>query len=555
MSLYTDYDFIGFTYNGKHSIRDLGIYRTSNSNRFEDNLTPTLKEKTASVEGMDGQYYFGTKVEQKVFTIPFAFDGLSEKQVRNLKKVFNGDGIHELIFDEYPYKVYSAKVTGTASMKHLCFEVEGQRKYRGEGSIQFTCYYPYARTRHSNELKTYSGKVLPITYIKTTEDGENYYYELQAEKIKTVSCGIIVSSDYSLSYNRPFYNGESLCETVSISYQVLGEKTIRIFQEPGNVSTSSYIINPKMLAENKKILIHSISYTLVSTKKAFSGNSSPVVSPSYTPTITQDGVTYQYQDCGAFGTMSDLPNGKILNHFNIVDFPNKWQWADASDLPLHGLDNEDHGDVSPPFVLTLTNLPKFVQVEWGNLKVEVETEYNPEEKGEYGTLVWSSKTGLVTNLKGSILPHSGSTVGTVQDGDIVVRARTSEEEDWEEITSWEEEGEIISEEDVSLTGTSGKDGQTSTAMGMEITLYPVTLTYTTKISSQEYTDADTKTVIEGNKEGISLQNGGNHWILQKSTTTRLKESEVKLEGVSYSYTTPSTEVSITKSLEYDYLYY
>ena len=141
-----DLDFIGFAYNGKHSYRDLKIYRTSNGDRYEMNLTPTMTEKTASVDGQVGQYFFGIKIETLNIPVSFAFDDLSEAELLELKRVFNGEGIHDLVFDETPYKVYSAKVTGSALVKHLCFEINGMRHYRGEGSVQFTCYYPYAHT-------------------------------------------------------------------------------------------------------------------------------------------------------------------------------------------------------------------------------------------------------------------------------------------------------------------------------------------------------------------------------------------------------------------------
>lgn len=139
-------DFIGFTYNGYHSIRDLNIYRTSDGSRYNENLTATMTDKTADVPGGDGQYYFGTQFKNRTFNVSYAFDALSESGLAKLKEVFRGDGIHELIFDETPYKVWSAKVTGTASIKHLCFEENGERVYKGEGSITFTCYYPYAHT-------------------------------------------------------------------------------------------------------------------------------------------------------------------------------------------------------------------------------------------------------------------------------------------------------------------------------------------------------------------------------------------------------------------------
>ena len=42
--------------------------------------------------------------------------------------------------------MYSAKVTGTPQLKTICFDESGKRIYKGEGTIQFTCYYPFAHT-------------------------------------------------------------------------------------------------------------------------------------------------------------------------------------------------------------------------------------------------------------------------------------------------------------------------------------------------------------------------------------------------------------------------
>lgn len=79
---------------------------------------------------------------------------MSESQLRELREFFGDKQIHPLVFDERPYKTYQAKVTGTATLKHVPFcvkvkdedgdgEVE-KRIYKGEGTIQFTCYQPYA---------------------------------------------------------------------------------------------------------------------------------------------------------------------------------------------------------------------------------------------------------------------------------------------------------------------------------------------------------------------------------------------------------------------------
>jgi hypothetical protein len=42
-----------------------------------------------------------------------------------------------LIFDENPYKIYRAKVTGTATIKYIPFNEgkEQERVYKGEGTI------------------------------------------------------------------------------------------------------------------------------------------------------------------------------------------------------------------------------------------------------------------------------------------------------------------------------------------------------------------------------------------------------------------------------------
>ena len=141
----TDSDFIGFTFNNTHS-SSLGIVRTSDGSRFNENLLPTIQDKTIQVPGGDGTYYFGSFYTQKQFNIPFAFDSLTEEQFAALKRWLGDKQIHELIFDELPYKAYQAKITGSATIKHIPFDENGKRIYKGEGSVQFTAYYPYAKS-------------------------------------------------------------------------------------------------------------------------------------------------------------------------------------------------------------------------------------------------------------------------------------------------------------------------------------------------------------------------------------------------------------------------
>ena len=139
-------DYIGFTFNGIHSSQ-LGIIRTSDGSRFNENLLPTMQDKTVQVPGGDGTYYFGSYYTQKSFTIPFAFEDLTEEEFAALKRWLGDKGVHELWFDEAPYKYYRAKVTGSATIKHIPFGTTGERVYKGEGSVQFTAFQPFARSR------------------------------------------------------------------------------------------------------------------------------------------------------------------------------------------------------------------------------------------------------------------------------------------------------------------------------------------------------------------------------------------------------------------------
>jgi hypothetical protein len=130
-------DFLGFSYGrGWHSIRNGHIWRTSDGSRYNTNLIPTLTDKTIDAPGNDGQYYFNSFHKNRTFSISFAFDELTESGIRGLQQLFNGKDIKELIFDERPYVAYDAKVTGTPTIKAICFDDKnGNRVYKGEGTI------------------------------------------------------------------------------------------------------------------------------------------------------------------------------------------------------------------------------------------------------------------------------------------------------------------------------------------------------------------------------------------------------------------------------------
>ena len=145
-------DFIGFTFNGVHS-SDMGIIRTSDGSRFTENLLPTFTDKTVQIPGGDGTYYFGSNYTQRQISISVATDELTEIQFRQLKQWLGDKQIHPLVFDEAPYKTYMVKTSSAPTLKFICIdnitknnnEMVVNRVYKGEGSLQFIAYFPFAR--------------------------------------------------------------------------------------------------------------------------------------------------------------------------------------------------------------------------------------------------------------------------------------------------------------------------------------------------------------------------------------------------------------------------
>jgi hypothetical protein len=56
-----DYDYIAFSFDGKHSYEDFNIYRVSDGNDgYSESLVSAISDKSIEIPGMDGQYFFGT---------------------------------------------------------------------------------------------------------------------------------------------------------------------------------------------------------------------------------------------------------------------------------------------------------------------------------------------------------------------------------------------------------------------------------------------------------------------------------------------------------------
>lgn len=170
-------DFLGFTFNGRHS-SEFRIVRVSQNNAYSETLLPNSRDITTEIVGRDGLYYFGSSFEQRPITIDFAFDDLHEEQFNDMTQWLAAKTEGELTFDERPYKTYMGKINSTPTLNYVCFSetweeevgsktldmllggedsdesftsqtINNGRVYKGTGKVQFTCFYPWAYAKYN----------------------------------------------------------------------------------------------------------------------------------------------------------------------------------------------------------------------------------------------------------------------------------------------------------------------------------------------------------------------------------------------------------------------
>lgn len=403
-------DFIGFTYNGKHSYDDFGIYRTSDGSRYNDNLVPSMTDKTVDVPGGDGQYYFYTTHKNRQFNISIAFDNLPEVKYREMRQWLDGKAIHDLIFDEAPYKVYSAKVTGTPQLKTICFDEEGQRIYKGEGTIQFTCYYPYAHTPELLKLKSNIGYEIGVVTKEFNQQG-GIFYSFKSEE------PIILDKPYTIRIDikkiQPLGDSDNTFRlNIGLSQTPGGRYLYDTFKDinftNGIPERVSYIIH--FTEDNYKTI-----KDFDETKPYYIGIS------SYEPDNKEwkYQLTFDYYLCKEFIPESEsnkcmVYNGKLPFGWQAL-YDNANDWLEASKLSLNsnGLcgRGENYGDIPAPFVVK-----QKIAVANSTFKVG-DNEITILEDGD---ITWDSRTGLITKEvdgKQVPIPYTGKSYGTLPVGD------------------------------------------------------------------------------------------------------------------------------------------
>lgn len=185
-------DFLGFYFNGIHSSK-LGITRVASGDRYKDALIPSFEDKSVDIPGNDGSYYYGMYYQPRTFSIDFATDEVTESQLIQMRRIFGTKKMHQLIFDEYPYKTYYAKLSSPPELSFICFD-EGEigtkeRIYKGEGTLSFTCYHPFAHCTMKTVNDIHQAHLNRIGYEEdnlflANAEGDKYHFNVIENKMK-----------------------------------------------------------------------------------------------------------------------------------------------------------------------------------------------------------------------------------------------------------------------------------------------------------------------------------------------------------------------------------
>lgn len=280
-------DYIGFTFDGVHS-SELGLMRVSNGSRYEQDLLPPLQNKTAQVVGRDGVVYFNSQYNTRSIKVPVAFDNMNEESFQKLKRLLADKKPKYLWFDETPYKQWLVKAANAQNFKWVCFDDSknsGEKRiYKGEGTLEFSCFTPYAESRVTflddsvDSIWVWNREESPKKLVQQFSDcflTNNYNYS----EWKDV-CGLREHTDYQYQNGQiKVYNaGDKPTNTfISFSTNPTKEMNIKIYSSPidENKEPIGYIIiKPfNFIGEDNGFIIDSKLKMIKGTKDGFvSGN-------------------------------------------------------------------------------------------------------------------------------------------------------------------------------------------------------------------------------------------------------------------------------------------
>jgi len=145
--------FISFTFGGKF-IEDFGLLVVTGSDRLERGAYAPFSDLVSTYDTLDGQLYWGSKIEPNQLNLSLATDYITEKQIDSFREWFAPGKERELILAEHPNRAILARVAESPVLSFIPFEEETEiiingysyststTVYRGEVLLSFVMDEP-----------------------------------------------------------------------------------------------------------------------------------------------------------------------------------------------------------------------------------------------------------------------------------------------------------------------------------------------------------------------------------------------------------------------------
>ena len=144
-------EFIDFEFDGRH-ISEFGLVAVFGGGRHSLNAIPEFEDETTEVEGLGGQYFWGSRYKAKTRTFTLHTDGMTEAQLNDFKKHFQPGKYGKFIEDKLACRYGWARLSQAVTFNVVPFKTTIQflgrdaevNEYKGEGTISFVFDDPFS---------------------------------------------------------------------------------------------------------------------------------------------------------------------------------------------------------------------------------------------------------------------------------------------------------------------------------------------------------------------------------------------------------------------------
>ena len=153
-------EFIDFEFDGKH-ISEFGMVAVFDGDRHSFDASPSFEDETSEINGVSGQYYWGTRMKTITKSFSLVTDSMTEAQINAFKLHFKPGKYGKFIEDKLAARYGYCRVAATTSFSVVPFITKKEVKigntthiveineYKGSAKLTFVFDDPFFYAEHS----------------------------------------------------------------------------------------------------------------------------------------------------------------------------------------------------------------------------------------------------------------------------------------------------------------------------------------------------------------------------------------------------------------------